>query len=423
MAIFDPSAPQQTQTELMRQQVRAGIAGDELKDVRRERAMADALRQQNSQVGVLGQGATAAAPTILNAINKIWGNKIASQKSGEMDARSTALRGDVERGRLAQLQQAQGQRQEDITRQDQYRSDTRQHQMDIASQASTDRAAAKDAARYDLRENYQEWVDPETGRTILAATSKGAGLLDENGEPIKGASKYSRLKDTKHGSAVAQLGSSDRSKASKYYAQLDSLQDIRDAAKGLTDSDMKTLNKALSKVATKAFTPADLHTYIINNKLNLTPAAKAFLEGVNLASSRIRHELSGSAVTPFEAGFTNAFLPSATGLTVEDMMRRIGGLANDQSNLLGGMEKAYGMQAGHLVGRSGYQFEDAKEVVQAAGPISYDPGNKESITEAYNALIAAKQGGAQEAAAPAPPSRQEELDAMLSRHAAQRGGK
>ena len=341
---MEPYVPQGIDPALLQRQAQGMQAQQQLSQLLRGPQMEQAYADKNAALqGIRGGGVTAMAANPLEVFANIVQRRRGATKAKELEAQADTLRGNISEGRLAELQAS-----------DAGRVSQQQLQLQIQRAAAEERAKREDARKYELRENYQPWVN-EQGDVMYLAASKGKGMLDEEGNQVTDLEGF---KPMGKNSVLTGIGSKQQQKvAAKSYATLRTLGEIQDVAASLGDEDVALLDRQLLDVAVKGV-PGDLETYVRENKINLTPEAKRYLNKVNLASARLRHGLFGSALTRMESSLSNAFIPGAAGSSLQDTLGRIHSFAEDQRNVLAGIEDAEMMRPGTLTNRITYDFRD-----------------------------------------------------------------
>ena len=124
------------------------------------------------------------------------------------------------------------------------------------------------------------------------------------------------------------------------------IRDINDISKdidNLSDQDKQELETnagVIQTMITKGVTPSDLNTFMTESRMS--PAAKAYLARLNRFSGKIRNELYGSALTAAEIKLSDLWLPSATGLNVNESMGRVQNILDGVNNKVSAIDNVYG---------------------------------------------------------------------------------
>ena len=309
-------------------------AGRQLKDLQGSPAMAQALRMRDAPApGVTGQGYSAAGPTLMQGLAHMFSTRHGANKVREMEQQAAALRGNMAEGDVAALQAQQQQNQIN-----------QQHQMAMAQLASQERQKMMELKAEQVRANYETWVNPATGEMINASRS-AEGVVDEQGNPtsIEGMVKFrdSQL-GRRFGNEFKALGTAQRKDVIGADLGIRRLNEIADLANSMDANDLKYLNRPGLDIAVQAVTPKDFEAYLNTNHKNLPRKVKQYLMRVHDFSSNIRHQRFGSALTANETALANAFLPSATGLGIQDRTDRLNAFYDDFSNQVAAIDNITG---------------------------------------------------------------------------------
>lgn len=161
--VVGPRGVRRIDPELLETQARGISAQQELQDMQRGSAMANALRMSQAQLGgVEGRGAAATGPSGWNAIATLLERQKGERQLNAMQEQAKALRGDIASGERAGLQ-----RQSEIAERD---FDYRMAQEDARTQREEDARTARFAHEIELEKLRQK------GRLTEARKKADKGL-------------------------------------------------------------------------------------------------------------------------------------------------------------------------------------------------------------------------------------------------------
>ena len=310
---------------LFQQQAQGMAAQDELQGMRNSLAEQQAYAQANAPMrGVTGSGYSASGPTILDAFATLAQRNTGNKNIQAMKDQAAALRGDVTKGRMAEMEAAQAQKMQNF------------EQNRLMAQE------ARDARSKAIRGTYETWSDGQGNEINVAMTDNGP--VNSQGEltNLQGFKRAREIPKTEFVDMVKRLPSTTQKDTLKSYNALGTLADISSTAQTFEPSDYESLNKAALDVAVKAATPAEFENYVFTNLKDVSPKVKAYLESIYAYSAQRRKDLSGSALTRMEKALSDMFLPSANGSNFSDTMRRIDREAKDHYRTLGNIDQLYG---------------------------------------------------------------------------------
>lgn len=364
--------------QILKRQARGAAASGEIADLYQGPQMAQALRMQNMEMpGVTGEGYSAQGPTLLQGIATMAANRMGSNKVKELENQAKALRGTANEGYLAELEsQAQNQ------------AINRQHQSDIAQQQSDARLAKAMAEMGGVASNYEPYVNETTGDIVYAARSKGKGVVDERGEPIsiEGLTPFKESRLGRYGNRFGSLKAAERKDVIGADLMIRRLNEINSVADKLTADELKQLQQPGKDVFYQAASPAAFEAYITQNYKGLSENVKDYMQKLNNFAADIRHERFGSALTYNETRLAEAFLPSATGLTLSDRAKRIDSFANDARLKVESIDNM--MSSDFLARLPEYNAftisEDMKK--RLAQDTGFNPA-QEQVYETYNTIV------------------------------------
>lgn len=300
--VFNPAAaaPQPVQLDpLMQAQATGFEAQQELEDLNRGTALANALRQSQTQLpGVMGQGRSAVGPGILNALGTFMQRRKGRQELDKIDARAAALRGDIQSGKLAELQAQQARQQ---AAWDQNRMMAQESRDFRAEQSELDRA-------HQLRLH-------EMKRDSKIRDTVAGGEVNLDGLPTALKTKYAdastALLDLNH---IAKLGDS------------------------MTDAQKNELASPATQVAIRAATPAEFENYVKENLVDHSPEVKNFLLGLKMMDTEIRHAFYGAALSKGESAKFDGIATAIDGLDYKSRQQRVKNFAGKYERMIQGMD-------------------------------------------------------------------------------------
>ena len=323
----------------------AGVAAqNELSNLLRGEQMQEAMANKYRQLpGVQGEGFAATAPNAFQVLATALARGRGNKQMKDLRAQADVLRGNIKDASIAEYEMQEANRLRNL-----------KQQQEIQAMASHERKQREEADKWQLRENFQPWINDQ-GDIKYLASSRGRGMLNESLDQEKDLEGYKRLGKS---SALRGIGSKpDQRTAAKAFTTLRNLDDIRSATADLTEEDLALINRPVLNVALGLVPGVDIETYVRNQKIDLTPRAKRWLSKMQLVDANLRHDLFGAALTRLEAGKAAGFLPGAAGLLVSDSLGRIHNVAETNYQVLGGIEDSnLGMTPGTLTNKIRYEF-------------------------------------------------------------------
>lgn len=293
----------------------AGLAANnELKGLTSSADYAMALRNANKPLVEHGNPAAwgYAGPNIMNLFANMATRAEGRKNLGAIDTRAQALRDQAQKGMEAQANIEEQKRQQNFEFQREMEAARRGEAMGgletFVGEDEVPFTVQRDRAGNIIRINELEGATPYA---LPRSTGKGGG---------------------KYASTV---------KAAKEPIEMMlNVEKIRDLADKLTSRDEETLNQLGKRILQKAFTPEQLEQYIQRNKSGYSRNVNLYLDYMLALSAEERNRLAGSALTKTENVITNAFLPSAEGITLQQRMDRIGGIHDRAYNALVALDRA-----------------------------------------------------------------------------------
>lgn len=308
-------------------------------------AMRNALRNsQPAPLEVQGRGAAATAPTILNAFASMAQQSKGEGRINAMEQQAQALRGQISEGSIAEqqsaLQAADYQNKMDSQRRAQEITERK-----AAATLADERAVSRETtqAGYLISEPV-EYVD-KMGNRKFAGRSKGKGMVDPNSLETTDIEGWRKTSDVQEEALAGVQGVSAMSNTHKTdvvgaYEGIRSLDKIAKTASGLSDEARSQIDSTVLNTIIKAATPQAFEQLIQGQRFS--PEVKKYLQEINEFSVKLRNDYFGSALTMNEQQIADAFLPSATGISLKDQMIRIDGLARTYGDSLKSVDNLYG---------------------------------------------------------------------------------
>lgn len=288
--------------ELRKRQAQGMAALQELQGIPKSADYAMALRDANTPIAQQGNPAQwgYAGPTFLDALVNLGTRAQGRQNLRAIDSRSQALRQQAQAGTQAELDAAELARQQEMQQ----------------AMGPMETFVGKDQQLFTVQRNRRGDVnrvnalDGATPYALPRATGKGGG---------------SYAWELKQATPAIEM--------------MKNIDDIRAVVDKFTDDDEKVINQLAKRLVQKAFTPEALEQYIQMNWNGYSREVREYLTKMLAVSAEERHRLAGSALTKTENSITNAFLPSAEGITLADRMDRIGGIYNRAWNKLKALDE------------------------------------------------------------------------------------
>jgi hypothetical protein len=235
---------------------------------------------------------------------------------GALDTRAQALREQARVGSQAEMQQNEALRQQEM-----------QFKREL-----------NDTAAGELRGPLQPYVDDQGNMSYFGFNSKGT--VNERGEP-------DAIGDRTPWTPPQSLGSGGKpyaytlKEATPKVQMLKNLEQVREMADQLDEDDLEQINRTAKQTALEGLTPNMVINYVRDNYAGYSPEVKRFFGPMLAISAQARHRLAGAALTEMEKYLTDAFLPSATGISMEERMGRIGDLWNQTFLDLEGVDQVH----------------------------------------------------------------------------------
>lgn len=332
--------------EQLQRIARAKSAQGQVSGMSNSPAMQAALRDYNmAPLEVRGQGAAATAPHLLEGVARAVTRNQGKSKLAEMELQSQALRGQISEGSMAE-QRAQLQAQDY-----QNKIDSQQRAQAVTdSQAAATLANERAVARETTEANYlvaepQEYTHPKTGERVLVGRTRGGGMINPDTNEkisIEGLRKTSDMQNEALAGVqgIANMSNTHKTDVVGSYEGIRALNKIGNTASQLSDAGRAQIDNVTMNAVLKAVTPKAFEELIKGKRF--TPEVKKYLQEVNEFSVKLRNQYFGSALTMNEQQIAEAFLPSATGISLADQMARIDGLARTYGDSLKSIDQLYG---------------------------------------------------------------------------------
>ena len=312
--------------ELFQQQAAGMSAANELKGIPNSSEYALALRDAAQPINQQGNPAEwgYAGPTFMDVFANLATRSEGRKKLGALDTRAEALRKQAQEGQIAELNMDEQRRQQEM-----------QFTREMEDMRSSRPIGGMETFTKDGE--------------IFSVQRDGKGDVTRV-EPLEGATPYA-LPRTLGAGSKGKSYAWELKEATPAIEMMKNIDDVRGIAEKFTDDDEEVLNQLGKRIAQKAFTPELLEQYIQMNWNGYSREVKDYLTKMLAVSAEERHRLAGSALTKTENSITNAFLPSADGITLSDRMDRIGGIYNRAWNKLSALDATSGSDYSKRYGR------------------------------------------------------------------------
>jgi hypothetical protein len=281
--------------EQLQQMARAKAAQGQLRGMNNNPSMQAALRNyQGSPLKVRGQGASTAAPNILEALGSVVTRRQGKSQLNEMEKQSQALRGEINEGSMAE-QRAKLQ--------------TQDYQNKMDAQQNTALAAAKvEAANQKVGANQAAAALKHTRNLEMAKEKAKRQGLKPTGSERKTYTSANRLRGVIDGlnSDFADMGEEEKGQLDRPYID-----------------------------TVKNMMPAGIGNILEEKLVDTSDKGRRYITKVAKLESDLSKIASGLAVSGYEMADRKKWSPNAEGLTQEERQRR---LDNVHGDLLGEVE-------------------------------------------------------------------------------------
>lgn len=309
---FKGASPIQLPPELLAKQLRGLRASQQLAGIEKERE-ALAKKQYKAPEG-LGYDGVYQAANPVGHIGALMSGFANDQKSRDLAEQAKALRyqaGDDEAA-TAEMQFALGgQKGSDSLGWAKFMYDM---QQDYLKRMDAQNKTTGDAERYVNKDTGEVmWLRPtESGFKNLATDDYMA--MSGNIVPLNSNAVYDRIPEKL------------QTKAESYRVLYTNTKAVQEAAKNLTERDMKDLSQPGLFSLIKGLTPQKLDAYIMQNGLELSANAKAYLEKAAALDGMIRHSEYGAALTGAEIRNYDEYAIGSPSLDFKGRVRRLNSL-------------------------------------------------------------------------------------------------
>lgn len=346
---------------------RGSAAQGELEALKGGSPMANALRMSQAQLGgVQGQGLSATAPGIAEALGTVAQQYVGNQQLRDMQQQAQALRGEVSAGQASEVDAGLASKayQQGIDRDNTLAGILGRDALGARADARSDKQREKNR-------DYQK-ADALTKRKWQledAERDRGYQLADQDRKELWALDKYDReradAKDKRAYDLQAQIDKEQRqydyrikleeekaklraatearrakaeAQQKPYYDYLTSTQKqdltnnresiatavrAKDIGANLPDTDVEVFNDPAVRASLAILSPDKLKNLVESEGLELSPQGYKFLNAINSLSVEKRHELFGSAVTGAEGGLFAKVGADAEDLTLDQIMGRL----------------------------------------------------------------------------------------------------
>jgi len=288
---------------------------EELRGIPQSAELARALRMSEAQLPeAQGEGFAWAGPNFMNLFAQMAERSAGRENLQNIDTRAAELRRQATAGSEAEQQQNELIRQQEMA-----------FKRDLQDQAAKQ-----------VKGPYKPYRTKD-GKIVYVSNS-GYGAIDDQGNPYS-MNDLEPVYPPRSGGGDKTYASVIK-EAIPLISTLKNVQRTRAHADKLTEDDMNELNRTAKTVAIENFTPEKIINYVRENINDYSPEVRDYLNSMLAISADIRHKLSGSAVTEMEKKLTDAFLPSAAGIGMEERMRRLGNLYEQARHNLMAVDEA-----------------------------------------------------------------------------------
>lgn len=290
-----PVDPMQGMTPEVIEALRRGRgAAGELEDLRDSPRQSRAQQMAQAELGgVEGQGLAATAPTAVEGLGVLAQQFAGNQQLADMQEQAKALRGDITAGQEAEMQ-AELQRQafEQQQKRENMMANSRlqQQQARQAQQARKELEQQRADARMELEE-----LRADNERAEEALAENNPGFMD--------------------------LSVGERRRFNEQYDALDDINDIKQKARRLDQTDRSKLGAM--RAAVQTLTPAQFENWASQNLEGQSAELRSYIEAVRKFSAKEINNLYGGQLTGGENQRAMAFMPDAPDLKYGDIARRV----------------------------------------------------------------------------------------------------
>lgn len=315
-----PMLPQGVNPELLARQAQGEAAKMQLQGLNSGPLLADALRRSQTQMpGMTGQGYSASAPTIFNAIGTMLDRGAGKKDVGNIRDQAAALRGEVMQGRTAGLEAEQEAARADY----QYR-----HGLEEARTQRETEAARRAQELAANKRGLKTYISPSGEERTVQTGPDGQGYLD--GQPIENFSEWTEKERARSGSGFGSGLKPSSSERSSYLesVRLQSVMDgLDDAWTGLTPEGQEQLDQPITEAAISVL-PNSLQR-LAEERVFSNPDVQRYRTRVARLESKLSQLASGLAVTGYEMKDRQKWSPNAPGISQEERQRRIENVQRD----------------------------------------------------------------------------------------------